>query len=456
MKKIFLIIVVALGYSPCSFSADVTPDLLQPEDLKYLGAFRLPGNGERPQSFSYGGSAMTWYPEGNPSGGRDHLQGSLFIMGHARMPYGELPDGNQIAEVTIPIPKISKSVSQLPEAKFLQPFTDAAEGWFTGFDEIPRCSMEYLYTDLTGGVIHLAWGQHYHHEDEPTHAWFSPQLSEPDMKGPWYIGSHSPYRVSGYLFSIPECWAQMHAEGMMLASGRFRDGGWSGMGPSLYAYAPWNEDGTPATPGTRTDSLVLLQYASSLDTEGIGGALAGYQHGDEWEGGAWVTSPAGNHAVLFVGTKSEGERYWYGFVNPAGPEHPCLQEEFIGEFVLCRNSDGSPCGKESLMVCDEPASVRGWWSDRFSAQIIFYDPDDFVRTASGELEPWQPQPYASLGIDEHLFLNPAGIDEYELGFGVQRRYRIGDAAYDRDQGLLYVLELFADHAKPVVHVWSIK
>lgn len=43
-----------------------------------------------------------------------------------------------------------------------------------------------------------------------------------------------------------------------------------------------------------------------------------------------------------------------------------------------------------------------------------------------------------------------------LGTGGQRRYRIGDIAYDRANDLLYVLELFADSAKPVVHVWRVR
>lgn len=71
------------------------------------------------------------------------------------------------------------------------------------------------------------------------------------------------------------------------------------------------------------------------------------------------------------------------------------------------------------------------------------------------MAPSEPQPYAYLDIDEHLFLNPAGIEAEMLGTGVQRRYRLGDVAYDRDNGFLYVLELFADEARPVVHVWHL-
>ncbi|WP_200284314.1 hypothetical protein [Rhabdochromatium marinum] len=42
-----------------------------------------------------------------------------------------------------------------------------------------------------------------------------------------------------------------------------------------------------------------------------------------------------------------------------------------------------------------------------------------------------------------------------LGQGDQHRFRIGATAYDWANDLLYVLELYADGAKPVVHVWRV-
>jgi hypothetical protein len=71
------------------------------------------------------------------------------------------------------------------------------------------------------------------------------------------------------------------------------------------------------------------------------------------------------------------------------------------------------------------------------------------------MESWEPQPYAVVSIDDFLYFNPSGVEQDLLGSGEQRRYRIGDVAYDRDNGLVYVLELFADDAGPVVHVWQI-
>jgi hypothetical protein len=34
--------------------------------------------------------------------------------------------------------------------------------------------------------------------------------------------------------------------------------------------------------------------------------------------------------------------------------------------------------------------------------------------------------------------------------------RIGNISFDQENGLRYVLELYADGTKPVVHVWRVK
>ena len=419
----------------------------------YLGAFTLPRGGERPFTFQYGGEAMTFCPTGNSLGADDGFPGSLFIMGHNSMPYGELPGGNLVAEVDIPVPIIASRVESLNRAVFLQGFTDVSGGLFDGLDEIPRAGMEYLDTRATGPLVHLCRGQHLQDSPRASHGWFSPDLSAPDTRGAWFIGDYSLYSTNDYLFSAPSDWASEHTGGRMLLTGRYRDGGWSGMGPSLYAYRPWTDDsGTPHAPQSRLEGVVLLGYDSSFGTERISNCLAGYQHADEWTGGAWVTDGRGNEAVLFAGTRGTGEYYWYGYISSLGPEHPFVEREMIGDFTLCRRADGSPVGAE--VSRGEPASTRGWWSSSFSPGFLLYDPSDLARVASGEMEPWEPQPSSFVGIDEHLFLS-AGVEPEMLGSGVQRRFRLGDAAWDRENRLLYVLELFAEGAAPVVHVWRV-
>jgi hypothetical protein len=455
-------VVLTAGFFACE-GAVGQPDAsktVAPDDFQYLGAFRLPVGGERPETFAYGGAAATFRPDGDSDGPKDGFPGSLFIMGHDRLAYGELPNGNQIAEMDIPVPVISKDPRALPEARLLQPLRDAARGLFGEYDEIPRVGMQYLKMPGAGAKIHLAWGQHFHEDAAdrgPTHGWIEPDLSRPQARGFWHMGNESPYAVNGYLFEIPAAWADRHAGGRCLATGRYRDGGWSGMGPALFAYRPWTDaNGTPAADGARLEVTPLLRYEDSRNSEDVTAkALKGYQHADEWEGGAWLTTTTGKTAVLFAGTKGVGSKYWYGWANPAGSDYPCVETELLGQFTLCRLANGAPAPAEDLKGCEGHNDYRGWWSAAFRAEFILYNPDDLARVAAGKMQPWEPQPYATLSIDDRLLLNPSHTEEDMLGRGVQRRYRIGEVAYDREHDLLYVLELFADEARPVVHVWRI-
>ncbi len=431
-------------------TAGASSALAQPDDFIYLGAFRLPGGEDPPQTFAYGGNAMTYNPDNN----------TLFITGHDRMPYGDLPDGDQIAEVSIPTPLDSRSVAALPVAEFVQEFHNPTAGYFLNLEEIPKVGLQYLNHPATGPLLHIAWGNHLQAEGEPSHGWFRATLAESQFKGVWFIGNQNLYSVNGYMLDIPAEWADAYAQGRYLATGRMRDGGQGGMGPTLFAYRPWLDDGSAPSSGMRLAETTLLLYENAYNTENIERAMNGYQHPDEWEGGAWLTMGTGKTAVLFAGTKSTGTKYWYGYINPAGTELPCV-DAHVNDFLTCRMADGSACLPADFAgCCDEDtggcASLRGWWPTRYDAQFILYDPAQLAQVAAGQLESWQPQPYATLDIDEYLYLAPPEWDEINVGWGVQRRARIGDAAFDRARGLLYVLELYADGAKPVVHVWQIE
>jgi hypothetical protein len=181
-------------------------------------------------------------------------------------------------------------------------------------------------------------------------------------------------------------------------------------------------------------------YEKSSKNEEIVRTLRDYQHPDEWEGGAWMTTSFGKSAVLFAGTKSNGTKYWYGYINPARPDLACVDADVTG-FTTCRMADGSSCPPEEFAgCCEEGASScvtnRGWWSTRFDAQFIFYDPADLIRVMAGEIESWEPQPYAVMDIVEHLYHDPPEWDKVDLGWGDQRRYRICTTTYDRENGLL--------------------
>jgi len=435
-------------------------DALPAESLEYIGAFRLSGGEERPQTFAYGGNAMTFNPDGDINGASDGFPGSLFVMGHERIAYGDLPDGNQIAEITIPDPIISRNIEDLNTAEFLQDFNDVMAGHFTKLEEIPRIGLAYLNRPETGPKIHIAWGQHLQEPGDPSHGWFNLTLNNPDVQGFWFIGDRDPYSLTGYMFEIPTDWADAYTGGRYIATGRMRDGGMGGMGPSLFAYTPWQADGSPPVPDTHLQEVPLLLYENAYNSTDIVRSLNGYQHPDEWEGGAWITTASGKGTVLFAGTKGTGNKYWYGYIHPNGSQYVCVDDKVEAYESMCRNADGTTCTGQDLVGCCEEeagtcASNRGWWTTRFDAQFILYDPHELAKVARGELESWQPQPYAVIDIDEYLYLDPPEWDEVDIGWGDQRRSRIGDVSFDRANGILYVLELYADGAKPIVHVWRV-
>ncbi len=402
--------------------------LIQPEDVAYLGAFRLPA-GSGGSSWEYSGYAMTYYPDGDPAGPDDGFPGSLFAVGH---------DHHQlVSEISIPAPIISesKNPAELNAAVTLQPFADITDGRF-GYLEIPRAGLAYLppQSGQTGGKLHFTWGQHFQFEREPSHGWSELDLSNPQTAGLWFVGDYTNYVLNDYLFEIPAEWANARAPGLRLATGRFRDGLWSGLGPALFAFSPWTE-GNPPAPGSRLENVTpLLLYGRPLPGNPEIDVSAGHQmdafaEPDEWSGGAWLTAGS-KSAVIFVGTKAVGES-WYGFAN--GVVYP---------------TSGDP-DEEYPEIPPWPYDDRGWWSAGIEAQIIFYNPDDLAAVARSDMATWEPQPYAVLSLDQFLF---------DPGFDLERgkRYLVGAAAFDRENGLLYIMERMADEdEKSLVHLFRI-
>lgn len=385
---------------------DIPTGTLTSADFTYLGAFRLPDGISDVKSYEYGGLAMTYYPGGDPSGAADGYPGSLYIAGH-QWQY-------QIAEVSIPIPVVSasKNVGELNTAAYLQQFQDIYD---VSNLEIPRAGLAYLppQGSQSSAKLYLCWG--YHMQQEPadlTHGWCELNLSNPQIKKAWYLAGLEMHQqnmsTNDYMFEIPQSWADRYTPGLRLATGRFRDGGWSGQGPSIFAIGPWNQGNPPAN-GTALNNKTLLLYTSTMDYSGANNIMNNYHNSDEWTGGAWLTS-GDKAAVIFVGTKGQGN-CWYG--NPDGP-------------------------------CDS-CENRGWWSTTFKGQIIFYNPADFAAVASGTMQPYTPQPYTAMDIDSYFF---------EIT-STQQKYHTGDVAYDRERGLLYLIEYGGEAEKPLVHVWKI-
>jgi len=396
---------LAIACTGCDGGRDAADNgvfgLIQPGDLTYLGAFRLPetDTGDEVASWAYGGQALTYRYSGDASGPDDGFPGSLIGCGHAWE--------HRVSEVTIPVPVVStgKDVDDLPSAITLQAFTDILR---VSDLEIPRAGLGFL-AHSNVERLYFCYGAHFQNGGEGTHGCCGLDFSTPNMRRGWFVDCpHNVYNTNDYMFEIPADWADRHIPGMRLVSGRFRDGGWSGQGPSLVALEPWGIVDLP--PGSALTHVTLLMYASSEDEGGGSGVMDLYHHSDEWSGGVWL-STSDKGAVVFVGTKGIGD-CWYG-----DRDGPCL----------------------------ECAGERGWWSSGFEGWFLFYDPADLAEVAAGRMAPGEPQPYAHLWVDEFLYHVES----------TQQKAHLGAASFDPERGLLYVLEPLADANKPLVHVWRI-
>ncbi len=416
-------------------------DLLLPSDLTYIGAFRLPYV-DGGVDWSWGGTGAAYCPDGDP-GNDDAYPGSIYVIGHAGSMW--------VAEVSIPEPVVSRDLSALNTATLLRGFTNIRAGvgeldeLFSAAD-IRVGGLAYLPAQgaQTSDKLYACWGAHFQtdEQDRPSHMWCDLDFS--NAAGAWRVGSTflELYQTNDYMFEVPREYADSDPSlaGFYLATGRFREGGHGGQGPNLYAIAPW-QDGNPPPDGAQLTARRLLGYSSThLDGWDYGGGhtLDSYHDSDEWVGGAWLT--AGDRAaVIFVGTKGKGD-CWYGFSD--GTVYP---------------TDGSPF---TGTVPDYPHDDRGYWSTSFEAQMIFYDPDQLIAVANGTLDPYVPQPYATLSLDSYLY----NVDKVNHpAFPPERnKYRIGCCTFDRQDGLLYVFEYRGEPAGgdwnddyPIVHVFSV-
>lgn len=399
-----------------------TNNRIQPDDLVYVGAFRLP-DGPDEYAWTWSGQALACRPDGDPKGEDDGHGGSLFGTGHNHHQW--------ISEISIPKPAISKAKKpeDLPVAKTLQPFTDIRGKIFTEELEMPMFGMAILppMGEQKSSKLYFCFAEHMGEgEVFPRHGWCELDLSKPEPAGLWKIGDLQNYLTCDYMCPLPKVWADANTAGRCLATGRFRDGGQASQGPSLFAVAPWKE-GNPPAKDSILKPVTLLRYSAVTDEQQQ--KLKDYHHADQWDGAAFLT--AGNKqeksAMIFVGTKGQG-KCWYGFANG----------------VVWPEEEPFP------PVPAWPNDQRGWWSTKFTGQVLFYDTAELAAVAAGKIKPYEPQPYATMDIQKFLFADPEPKGQ------PRRMNLVGDCAFDPQRGFLYIIEPLADGDKSIIHCWQVK
>ena len=387
--------------------------LVQPAAIVYIGAFRLeeqfamsPPN----HTLGYSNGAIAYYPKGDPSSA-DSTPGSIFVAGHT---YSSL-----VAEYAIPVPVVSKIVSELPVARVIRPMTNARGG-------LPQGSQNFIlgiaYVTSQDRIYFTA-GSDYNDADcdiagaSPGLGSFTPQLT--DAQGLWYLGSLHPFTSLRYIMEIPPAYAAQLG-GCELATGRYR--GWCPEGTNLYASAPWTAANPPAN-NAKIPFVTLMQFGNYTNK-----ARWSKQHGgaNAYRGGAWLTTSSGKSAVLISGIIDNNPgRSHYGY----------------------RNHTPATC--EANGSC--PPGGRGWWTDEGRAAFLLYAPAALIAVANRKAPAHSPQWYAKVDINQYL-IRPIPPNYLVTGAEAEKLL----TAFDRARGLLYVTESFADELRPVVHVFRVQ
>jgi hypothetical protein len=405
---------------------------LQPTDLTYEGAFRLP------EDFNWGARGLCFYPNG--AGGN----GSLLVTGFELLfdpahPGESCYDPNwdcgaYCGEVAIPAPARAADWHDLPEATLLRPLTQ-----FDG-DLAATVHREYVHVedlayvprrgsqtqDKLYGSLVVWYAEGAFGEDTFPTVWLA-NLDGTGAHGMFHIGPHeTPFhgrKMGAYLFTVPTWYADQYLGGRTLVTGRCRGTPADGtepvttrggsQGPTLFVFRACDTD----DPTGDLDALPMLYYRVSFP--GCAGPNVGdpancdypdFTMCDEWTGGAFVEG-TGRRAILLLGHKGLGNN----------------------------------CYDEPPVNCHDPCSDdHGYHCQPYERQVIFYDVDALGQTALGQHNPWTVLPY-TIWRPTEFYLGPTTC------------WNAGGMAFDRENRRLFMVErgLDDDTNAAVVHVWSL-
>lgn len=388
-------------------------NLINPSGFAYLGALALP------EDYSWGGEAIAYNSDGGTTG-------SLFVTNVNQ------PENGLVGEVILPEPVIStqKNVDDLNVATMLHQPVNIRPANINNWDyvDIWRTGLEYIAAE---GRLYSSWSIHYtvtEGKNASISCCNAADLSGSTKYGAWYVGNagESPLdaMMNDWLFSVPTSWADAHCSGRYIVTGRCRDGGLSGLGPTLYAFAPVGA--TPPSANSELQYTTLLEYGavSGTDTYNMPNSIDGYKLNDDWREAVWLNAENQN-AVALIGKKGLGHN-WYGYNG----------EWMQFNWVI---ADVPPPEAE---FWETDPNGKGWRSHNFQPMIILFNPADLAKVGDGLLNAYEPQPYAALRIPKETF----------FGAFVE----IFSATFDSQNGIVYIAEMVAElDGRIILHAWKV-
>jgi hypothetical protein len=370
-KSITLFIFWLVLFSVSISFAQSTQPLVQLNDLKYLGAFKIPDNWADVKddnlTFRYAKGPLAFNPQStaNPS------EPSLFMSCMAGR------DATNVGEVSIPTPVISTTANldDLPFATIIQTCQEAQLGATT---------QERFWQGGIGGLLlsgttlyFTIYNQYPSGGCPPSSHWVknSLALGTPNTDGGFVVSNTAGGNcfINGPMTWIPSEWQPLLGNNPAItyncATSIISSTSW---GPSAFSF-------DPAEISSGSASSVALQYYTSDhatlgEWNGKGGPLVFESPWDNCWQNAMV--PGFRGLVLPPGTRSA--LYFHA--------------QGVGTFCY---GDPHQCSGCAICNCDDPVGgcAKGDHAYPYRWHIMAFDLNDWAAVAAGTKQPWEVTPY---------------------------------------------------------------
>ena len=215
-------------------SSNADLPLIQPTDLQYVGAFRVPAE------YSYGSGELGGGLAYNPA------HDSLYMVGHLQQ--------QKVGEISVPEIRNVNDVSQLARATVLQPVQDISS-------RVPNWTLPTLGSEssrigdflvLENELIVSAF-EYYDADANTVDSHFrlsSHDLSAATGSGLFQVGDRGGGFVGGYMAEIPVEWQEPLGSKYMTGLSSVPIAARTSAGPAAFGFDPdnFNANPTPATP----------------------------------------------------------------------------------------------------------------------------------------------------------------------------------------------------------------
>ena len=416
-----------------------TAPLVQPGNLIYEGAFRVP-DGLHPgpnlnewqlthglATFAYGGLAM----------GVNAVNTSLFMVGNNQ--------GSLVAEIGIPTLLPGTAVTSLNVASLLQPFSEPTEGRIDTINPGSNNSKKIGGLLPDNGKLYLSTYDYYDGNGTQLVSHFVSGLTlatTGDVTGPLQVGTMGAGFVDGYFGVVPPDWQA--ALGGPVVNGNCCLGVISrtSYGPALFTIDPAQLGITTPLPAR---PLVYYPAAHPLLDAGVvtctdrstcnpvvdGWSTTGslFNGNSEVRG---VVFPGGFRSVLFFGrhggmggaTVPGNGNFCYGF----GTADPAL----VGT---------KPVGELDPYCYDPEDGSKGVHGYPYRYYVWAYDVNDLAAAAAGTRDPWTVKPYAAWPLT--------------LPFATAGSTHLS-ATYDPQAARIYLSQYQGDGVLPLIYVFKLQ